>query len=58
MDKLSKEDFITVLSSATPEDLNRIILEKGKKPKPIWPIYFFRNKYKIDKNGGLINVGK
>ena len=58
IDKISKEDFIEQLSSATPEDINNIILEKGKPPKVICPMYFYRGKYKLDENGGLINVGK
>lgn len=53
--KLDKENFIDFLAKATPEDLNRIILEKGKPPKPYEPIYFFRNKYKFDENGGIID---
>lgn len=53
--KVSKEDFIAFLSSATPEDLNDSILRKGKPPKPYSPIYFYRGKYKFDENGGISN---
>ena len=31
----SKEEFLKLLSSCKQEDLNRIILEKGKPPKLI-----------------------
>jgi hypothetical protein len=53
--KLDKENFIEQLSSATPEDLNRMILERGKPPKLYSPIYFYRGKYQFDENGGIIN---
>lgn len=41
--KVDKEDFLSFLASATPEDLNRLILEQGKPPKPWEPIYFYRD---------------
>lgn len=44
-DKIDKEDFINYLAHATPEDLNKLIIEKGKPPKLIEPIFFF-DKYK------------
>lgn len=40
-----KDDFITFLSQATPEELNRLIAEKGKPPRLVDPIFFF-DKYK------------
>lgn len=53
--KLDKENFIEQLSSMTPEDLNRLILERGKPPKPYSPIYFYREKYQFDEYGGIID---
>ncbi len=44
-----KEDFIAFLSQATPEDLNKLIAEKGKPPKLVDPIFFF-DKYKKSNN--------
>lgn len=41
VDTISKENFLTFLSSATPEDINRLIQEKGKPPKKICPMIFF-----------------
>lgn len=43
--KINKEDFINYLAQATPEELNKLIVEKGKPPKLIEPIFFF-DKYK------------
>ena len=39
--KISKDNFIDFLSSATPEEINKLIEEKGKPPKPINPIFFY-----------------
>lgn len=36
----SKEEFLKLLSFCTQEDLNKIILEKGKPPKLIKPIIY------------------
>lgn len=41
--KMPKDDFLSCLASATPEDINRMIAEHGKPPKPWTPIYFFRD---------------
>ena len=38
---INKNDFIEFLASATPEEINQYILEKGKPRKPIWPMFFF-----------------
>lgn len=38
---IEKEDFIKFLASATPEEVNELILEKGKPPKLIEPMIFF-----------------
>lgn len=42
--KVAKEDFIEFLSSATPQDLNQLILEKGKPRKTHCPIIFSKKK--------------
>ena len=39
-----KEDFIKFLATATPEEVNKLILEKGKPRKLIEPIIFFKEK--------------
>lgn len=39
----TKDDFIEFLKSATPQELNELILNRGKS-KPYCPIYIFRNK--------------
>jgi len=38
--KINKESFIKILSSLTPEEINKIIEQKGKKPKPIPMVIF------------------
>lgn len=43
---ISKCDFIKFLSSATPEEINRYIVEKGKPPRLVEPIIFFDGKPK------------
>ena len=40
----TKDDFIEFMSSATPQDINDLILNRGKSRKPYCPIYLFRNK--------------
>lgn len=40
---VKKEDFIKFLSSATPEEINKLISEKGKPRKLIEPLVFFNN---------------
>lgn len=45
---IDKDDFIDFLASATPEEVNRLISEKGKPRKLIEPMIFFKNKK--DKN--------
>lgn len=35
-----KENFIKVLSSLTPQEINQMIKDKGKRPKLIMPIWF------------------
>lgn len=42
--KLAKENFIDFLAHATPEDINQLILEKGKPKKPYTPVFFFNNE--------------
>lgn len=38
--RVAKEDFIEFLKAATPQDLNKLILEKGKPRKTHCPIIF------------------
>lgn len=52
--KVDKDDFIKFLSHATPEDLNKLILEKGKPRKLYYPVFFFKNKTE-QKLGGTEN---
>ena len=42
--KMDKDDFIEFLASATPEEVNALIAEKGKPRKLINPIIFFNDK--------------
>lgn len=42
--KMDKDDFIEFLASATPEEVNALIVEKGKPRKLINPIIFFNEK--------------
>lgn len=37
---MKKSDFLKILLSASPEDINRIIKEKGKEPKLIRGIIY------------------
>lgn len=41
--ELSKEEFIEFLASATPQELNELISNKGKERKLYCPFYQFRN---------------
>lgn len=41
---IGKDDFIKFLSSATPDEVNRFVLEKGKPRKLIEPMIFFDKK--------------
>lgn len=41
---IEKDDFIQFLASATPEEVNQYILEKGKPPKLIEPMIFFNKE--------------
>lgn len=46
---IQKQDFIKFLASATPEEINRYIAEKGKPGRLIEPIIFFEDKKKTDE---------
>lgn len=48
--EISKENFINFLASSTPEEVSRYILEKGKPPKLIEPVVFFKDKQHISHN--------
>lgn len=47
---ITKNDFIAFLSSATPEEINNVIAERGKPAKRINPIIFYDKREK--KQGG------
>ena len=36
--EIEKENFLTLLASMTPEDINKLIIEKGKERKLIDPL--------------------
>lgn len=40
-ESLSKETFIAFLAAMKPEELNKLIEDKGKPPKKISPIFFY-----------------
>lgn len=42
--KISKDDFISFLSHATPEEVNDYIMKKGKPPKLVDLIVFFDSR--------------
>ena len=46
--KVDKEDFIDFLCRATPQEINEMILNRGKPRRPYCPFYFFRNKEAIN----------
>lgn len=46
---IKKTDFIDFLSNATPEEVSRYIMEKGKKQKLVNPVFFF-NKEEDNKS--------
>jgi hypothetical protein len=43
-DPVVRENFIEFLASATPEEINTMIREKGKPPKLIEPMVFFKDR--------------
>lgn len=46
LQRIDKENFIDFLVQSTPEDLNRLIQEKGKPKKPYTPVFIYKNKEK------------
>ena len=46
---ISKEEFLEFLSSATPQELNELISNKGKERKLYNPFYQFRNTEEIQE---------
>ena len=38
---INKDNFIDFLANSTPEEINKMIEEKGKPPKPINPLFFY-----------------
>lgn len=47
-ERIDKDNFIDFLSSASPEEINQLISERGKPPKLIEPMFFF-GKHKSNK---------
>ena len=45
---IEKDNFIEFLASASPEEINQYILDKGKPPRLIEPMIFF-NKNENEK---------
>lgn len=43
VDRIDKNNFISFLSSMTPVEINKLIEDKGKPPKPICPMFFYPN---------------
>ena len=43
VDRIDKNNFISFLSSMTPVEINKLIEDKGKSPKPICPMFFYPN---------------
>ena len=39
--KCNKDTFLKILASATPQEINEIIEERGKEPKPRPIVYFY-----------------
>jgi hypothetical protein len=39
--KIEKESFIKAISVMTPEEINKLIEQKGKKPKSIPMVIFY-----------------
>lgn len=46
---MKKEDFIDFLASATPEEINNYIQEKGKPRKVFCPL-FYHEKHSKEEN--------
>lgn len=46
--KVSKDDFIDFLATATPEEVSDMIAKKGKPRKLIEPMIFFKDKKTVD----------
>lgn len=41
---IDKDDFIEFLASMKPKDIEKLIIERGKPPKPVCPAFFFPTK--------------
>ena len=46
--KIDKESFIDFLANATPQEVNDMILNRGKPRKLYRPFYLFENKEKSE----------
>lgn len=47
-DGITKENFIEIISTMSPEDITKFISEKGKKPKLVKPLI---RVYNLPENG-------
>lgn len=41
---MTKESFLEIISKSTPEEINRIIMNKGQKPKVYCPVTIFNQE--------------
>lgn len=55
---ISKENFISFLSSATPEEINDLIIDKGKPPKRYTPLFIFKRPEDRNTKQEEISNGK
>ena len=46
---INRDDLIHFLSSATPEEVDALIKEKGKPRKPVEPMIFFNKNNTTDE---------
>lgn len=56
--KIDKEDFIDFLCHATPQEVNDMILTRGKPRKLYSPFYVFRNKEESNTKMEETSYGK
>ena len=47
---MNKKNFIDILMENNPESVMEFLLENGKSPKPVSPIYFLSKENKEKEN--------
>lgn len=52
---MQRSEFIDILTSSTPEELNKFIESKGKQAKPVCPVIF--HKINDNKDGNKKQEG-